>query len=122
KKQRQGGAGALRLRATSTGRSGRGGCPSLAALPVERVEPRSQAEQGEHGADGPGEEHGERALGLDDAHHEVLLHQGPENEAQDDGSRRHLKLLEDRKSTRLNSSHVEISYAVFCLKKKTLQR
>src|SRR5690349_23690442 len=24
----------------------------------------------------------------------------------------------DRKSTRLNSSHVEISYAVFCLKKK----
>src|SRR5438874_8993440 len=28
-----------------------------------------------------------------------------------------LQLL-DRKSTRLNSSHVEISYAVFCLKKK----
>src|SRR5438874_9742007 len=27
--------------------------------------------------------------------------------------------LEDRKSTRLNSSHVEISYAVLCLKKKT---
>src|SRR5690349_23371957 len=26
--------------------------------------------------------------------------------------------LKDRKSTRLNSSHVEISYAVFCLKKK----
>src|SRR6267378_1960120 len=26
--------------------------------------------------------------------------------------------LPDRKSTRLNSSHVEISYAVFCLKKK----
>src|SRR5690349_23964324 len=26
---------------------------------------------------------------------------------------------QDRKSTRLNSSHVEISYAVFCLKKKT---
>src|SRR5438874_6520527 len=26
--------------------------------------------------------------------------------------------LQDRKSTRLNSSHVEISYAVFCLKKK----
>src|SRR6202042_2838533 len=31
---------------------------------------------------------------------------------------RHLCGL-DRKSTRLNSSHVEISYAVFCLKKKT---
>src|SRR5690606_41680768 len=26
--------------------------------------------------------------------------------------------VEDRKSTRLNSSHVKISYAVFCLKKK----
>src|SRR5438874_2135756 len=31
---------------------------------------------------------------------------------------RHLRSTEDRKSTRLNSSHVEISYAVFCLKKK----
>src|SRR5207249_12257784 len=29
-----------------------------------------------------------------------------------------LAFLEDRKSTRLNSSHVSISYAVFCLKKK----
>src|SRR5690349_23138586 len=28
------------------------------------------------------------------------------------------KPVRDRKSTRLNSSHVEISYAVFCLKKK----
>src|SRR5947209_13633948 len=28
---------------------------------------------------------------------------------------------EDRKSTRLNSSHANISYAVFCLKKKKLQ-
>src|SRR5690625_6730744 len=28
----------------------------------------------------------------------------------------------DRKSTRLNSSHVAISYAVFCLKKKNLSR
>src|SRR5690349_21919062 len=32
------------------------------------------------------------------------------------GRRLHLR---DRKSTRLNSSHVESSYAVFCLKKKT---
>src|SRR2546430_17689094 len=29
--------------------------------------------------------------------------------------------LVDRKSTRLNSSHSQISYAVFCLKKKNLQ-
>src|SRR5699024_11550950 len=28
------------------------------------------------------------------------------------------RLMTDRKSTRLNSSHVSISYAVFCLKKK----
>src|SRR3712207_7421917 len=30
------------------------------------------------------------------------------------------KALEDRKSTRLNSSHANISYAVFCLKKKQM--
>src|SRR5690349_23614043 len=30
-------------------------------------------------------------------------------------------LRQDRKSTRLNSSHVEISYAVFCLKKKKIR-
>src|SRR5262245_62333188 len=29
-----------------------------------------------------------------------------------------VKLIADRKSTRLNSSHLGISYAVFCLKKK----
>src|SRR5690606_12469923 len=31
-------------------------------------------------------------------------------------------LLKDRKSTRLNSSHVKISYAVFCLKKKKIDK
>src|SRR5205085_7883782 len=31
-------------------------------------------------------------------------------------------LLIDRKSTRLNSSHSQISYAVFCLKKKNIKR
>src|SRR5688572_32746751 len=30
-----------------------------------------------------------------------------------------VRFLQDRKSTRLNSSHSQISYAVFCLKKKT---
>src|SRR3712207_8719171 len=30
------------------------------------------------------------------------------------------QMAADRKSTRLNSSHANISYAVFCLKKKTL--
>src|SRR2546430_11026981 len=32
--------------------------------------------------------------------------------------RKHGTATEDRKSTRLNSSHSQISYAVFCLKKK----
>src|SRR2546430_13445338 len=32
-----------------------------------------------------------------------------------------LALVRDRKSTRLNSSHSQISYAVFCLKKKKKQ-
>src|SRR5690606_41203854 len=34
-------------------------------------------------------------------------------------TRRGVAVYRDRKSTRLNSSHVKISYAVFCLKKKT---
>src|SRR5256885_8585051 len=38
--------------------------------------------------------------------------QGPQNGCQGTG---------DRKSTRLNSSHLVISYAVFCLKKKKLR-
>src|SRR5256886_13490936 len=32
------------------------------------------------------------------------------------------ELLRDRKSTRLNSSHSQISYAVFCLKKKKISK
>src|SRR5699024_12859036 len=44
----------------------------------------------------------------------------PANQARFDGLPGFVKAtLEDRKSTRLNSSHVSISYAVFCLKKKT---
>src|SRR5438034_4818615 len=41
---------------------------------------------------------------------------GPQNVSRRDG------ISLDRKSTRLNSSHTVISYAVFCLKKKTLSR
>src|SRR5258708_35526305 len=36
------------------------------------------------------------------------------------GKLRHCDVLADRKSTRLNSSHQIISYAVFCLKKKNI--
>src|SRR5690242_21623244 len=35
---------------------------------------------------------------------------------------RHVHAWADRKSTRLNSSHMSISYAVFCLKKKRQDR
>src|SRR2546430_5828160 len=35
-----------------------------------------------------------------------------------EGLRGHVRSRRDRKSTRLNSSHSQISYAVFCLKKK----
>src|SRR5204863_5528698 len=45
---------------------------------------------------------------------EIIEHQAGENEEEPADTDR----LVDRKSTRLNSSHVEISYAVFCLKKK----
>src|SRR5699024_11545649 len=51
--------------------------------------------------------------------------QQPGREQQHDDDCRHApppvrgEILQDRKSTRLNSSHVSISYAVFCLKKKT---
>src|SRR5690606_40621000 len=34
------------------------------------------------------------------------------------GGKYRARVTRDRKSTRLNSSHVKISYAVFCLKKK----
>src|SRR5256885_10813588 len=42
---------------------------------------------------------------------------GHARKAQPDGAQPHQ--AQDRKSTRLNSSHLVISYAVFCLKKKT---
>src|SRR5690606_39595515 len=42
---------------------------------------------------------------------QLLVSSGPEQVSVPD-------VVKDRKSTRLNSSHVKISYAVFCLKKK----
>src|SRR3712207_8845563 len=47
---------------------------------------------------------GDRALRCVDADHRPVLRR---------------EVSRDRKSTRLNSSHANISYAVFCLKKKT---
>src|SRR3989442_3007612 len=48
-----------------------------------------------------------------DVEKKQVLDLAAENASLDRGPDRH----EDRKSTRLNSSHVRISYAVFCLKK-----
>src|SRR5207253_11018115 len=52
-----------------------------------------------------------------------VIHERGESSALDVNLRNHLgarhrRMQLDRKSTRLNSSHVAISYAVFCLKKK----
>src|SRR5690349_23081309 len=48
----------------------------------------------------------------------ALRHRGRAARRVGDGGELAEDLPRDRKSTRLNSSHVEISYAVFCLKKK----
>src|SRR3712207_8685883 len=50
--------------------------------------------------------------------HGVPGHQGRAEKAGGDGDRVVPGRERDRKSTRLNSSHANISYAVFCLKKK----
>src|SRR2546430_7723901 len=47
----------------------------------------------------------------------LVMGQGRDGRAADDGCQLFLLRI-DRKSTRLNSSHSQISYAVFCLKKK----
>src|SRR5437773_7764489 len=57
--------------------------------------------------------------GKADAHrHRDLDHRDPRHRGVR-GDRSRADLFLDRKSTRLNSSHITISYAVFCLKKKT---
>src|SRR3712207_8436764 len=50
---------------------------------------------------------------------ERLVDGGEHRQAPGVGVRRQEGTGRDRKSTRLNSSHANISYAVFCLKKKT---
>src|SRR3712207_8419509 len=47
---------------------------------------------------------------------------GPQQERQQRRARIPVTHDVDRKSTRLNSSHANISYAVFCLKKKQTER
>src|SRR5699024_12519889 len=59
----------------------------------------------------------DHALGV--LHRDAALRLLDEHDRRDDGHGEAEHHGEDRKSTRLNSSHVSISYAVFCLKKKT---
>src|SRR2546430_9673482 len=51
----------------------------------------------------------------------VLIDLGVETYSEIDQHRPTISIHEDRKSTRLNSSHSQISYAVFCLKKKKIR-
>src|SRR5436309_7909924 len=58
---------------------------------------------------------------LDVLHDVVWMHRGNKVTPKTIGQKRYVDAIQtntDRKSTRLNSSHVKISYAVFCLKKK----
>src|SRR5256885_10711405 len=75
--------------------------PDLARVGSEK--PREQVEDG--GLPGP--------VGSDEADHLAVGHGQVEALHGEDAS--------ERKSTRLNSSHLVISYAVFCLKKKKTQ-
>src|SRR5262245_66265546 len=58
------------------------------------------------------------ALPISNASH--LCYKGTGGPGGDACSARDQRIAADRKSTRLNSSHLGISYAVFCLKKKTI--
>src|SRR5690242_20777082 len=63
------------------------------------------------------QEHGEPVKSGEGNVADVARHQSREIEGRHEGPR-HGSRRPDRKSTRLNSSHMSISYAVFCLKKK----
>src|SRR3712207_8949180 len=74
---------------------------------------RSGRGHGLHGGRLRGDDRGRGALLADRGAR--ALHLGADPSAPPRSARR-----QDRKSTRLNSSHANISYAVFCLKKKTI--
>src|SRR3712207_7770782 len=60
------------------------------------------------------------ARGPDDHHPGAAREPGRERFPSQGTALRALRPKRDRKSTRLNSSHANISYAVFCLKKKKI--
>src|SRR2546430_7949998 len=61
-------------------------------------------------------EHGAKYVFVNDADKKVYVVDAQDKVAAHAGH--HVMVKGDRKSTRLNSSHSQISYAVFCLKKK----
>src|SRR5699024_11578533 len=96
---------------------------AVAEVPGEKCTERAEQEADPHGGEREDlahtgarrfeEEFAEDEAGGGGVDEEVVpLHSGT-----DDGGEQYAPIL-DRKSTRLNSSHVSISYAVFCLKKK----
>src|SRR5699024_12254390 len=83
------------------------------ALPISAITSRVQADEplGREGC------HRLQAGRIEDLQSAVMAEHEPRGDGGDLGA---LGRRLDRKSTRLNSSHVSISYAVFCLKKKIM--
>src|ERR1022692_2760218 len=81
---------------------------------VQRVPYHHRRQRDHHYAGGPGDHVGPYPV-LPIAHQPPLVHQN-QHEDQHEGDQYPVGHLRDRKSTRLNSSHLVISYAVFCLK------
>src|SRR5204863_4565160 len=104
------GAVGRRRAAPSAGHSGPGpGADPLSAAPVPRRVPAAVRRPDRPV---PGMSARERASQVEAAVRRVRATAGRAAHVDE------VAALLDRKSTRLNSSHVEISYAVFCLKKK----
>src|SRR3712207_8665084 len=72
---------------------------------------RRSGDDGEHA--GKAEQEADDGQVRDPVEHQKPVEDGPQRQTEEGAG-----ALEDRKSTRLNSSHANISYAVFCLKKK----
>src|SRR5690242_21319589 len=77
-----------------------------------------RSDEAERGAAGQQREDDEGRMQPDDAPDDQRDHEVVLGVAQDRVHHGDRADVEDRKSTRLNSSHMSISYAVFCLKKK----
>src|SRR5215510_15199612 len=101
--------------------------PAAAYVAVEQVPADRLARVGGDGrrvADECAAVETERLLAAATGEHYVLVAAGVGPDDLGSGRDSHVRRIEqvvfdrDRKSTRLNSSHVAISYAVFCLKKK----